>query len=244
VYADVNQLLGDIVKVTPTSKAVGDMALFLVANDLTCDDVLDAARDSRFPSRSSIWSAAHGPAAGRIPPKVRDRILRGEKPLEGRPGRASCRRPTSSGRREGRKLLSREPTRQRGAVVPAVPQGLRDFAAHQQKYTDTSSCRRRSSSSAWSRAKRSRRTRAGQDADHQVPDVGDPHDDGTRTVFFELNGQPRHVTVVDQSLVREGHAQQEGRSRRRPAGRRQHAGHGGRPWPSAPATKWPKARSC
>ena len=54
MYADVNQLFGDIVKVTPTSKAVGDMALFLVANNLTADDVSTATTASwRFPSR---WS--------------------------------------------------------------------------------------------------------------------------------------------------------------------------------------------
>ncbi|MEX2288413.1 MAG: pyruvate carboxylase, partial [Planctomycetaceae bacterium] len=49
VYADVNQMLGDIVKVTPTSKAVGDMALFMVANDVSVGDVLDPKRDLVFP---------------------------------------------------------------------------------------------------------------------------------------------------------------------------------------------------
>ena len=51
-YAEVNQLFGDIVKVTPTSKAVGDMALFLVANNLTAEDVsMDRSASWRFPSR-------------------------------------------------------------------------------------------------------------------------------------------------------------------------------------------------
>ena len=49
-YADVNRLFGDIVKVTPTSKVVGDMALFMVANDLTGrDDVRDPEREIAFP---------------------------------------------------------------------------------------------------------------------------------------------------------------------------------------------------
>src|SRR5690606_26009799 len=48
-YADVNRLFGDIVKVTPTSKVVGDLAIFMVANDLDPDDVADPARDIAFP---------------------------------------------------------------------------------------------------------------------------------------------------------------------------------------------------
>ena len=51
VYADVNQMFGDIVKVTPTSKAVGDMALFMVAGGLTIEDVLSSDRDLSPPPR-------------------------------------------------------------------------------------------------------------------------------------------------------------------------------------------------
>ena len=49
MYADVNRLFGDIVKVTPSSKSVGDMALFLITNNLTTDDVLDSKRELAFP---------------------------------------------------------------------------------------------------------------------------------------------------------------------------------------------------
>ena len=48
-YTQVNQLFGDIIKVTPSSKVVGDMALFVVANNLTADDVLDPDRELAFP---------------------------------------------------------------------------------------------------------------------------------------------------------------------------------------------------
>ncbi len=57
-YAEVNQLLGDIVKVTPTSKAVGDLALFMVANRLTVDDIRNPQRELAFQPRFSISSAA------------------------------------------------------------------------------------------------------------------------------------------------------------------------------------------
>src|SRR5690606_13689752 len=76
LYADVNQLFGDIVKVTPTSKAVGDMALFLVANDLTCDALMNSDRDFALPrSVLDLLSGRMGQVEGGFPSDVRDRLL-------------------------------------------------------------------------------------------------------------------------------------------------------------------------
>jgi pyruvate carboxylase len=87
VYADVNQLFGDIVKVTPTSKAVGDMALFMVANGLTCDDVLDPERELAFPaSVIDLISGRMGLPPGGFPSLVKERILRGSPEFTERPG--------------------------------------------------------------------------------------------------------------------------------------------------------------
>ena len=63
MYAEVNKLFGDIVKVTPTSKAVGDMALFMVANNLAPADVLDGPRELAFPNR--LWSSSRAVSANR-----------------------------------------------------------------------------------------------------------------------------------------------------------------------------------
>jgi pyruvate carboxylase len=52
-YAAANQLFGDIVKVTPSSKVVGDLALFLVTNRLTAEDVMNARAPLAFPAASS-----------------------------------------------------------------------------------------------------------------------------------------------------------------------------------------------
>ncbi len=80
MYADVNELLGDIVKVTPSSKAVGDMALFLIANNLKPSDVLDEKRDLAFPeSVIDLVSGRMGQPPGGFPKAVQKRILRGEK---------------------------------------------------------------------------------------------------------------------------------------------------------------------
>src|SRR5947207_9038284 len=88
-YAQVNELFGDIVKVTPSSKVVGDMALFMVTNGLSAMDVLDPTRKLNFPR--SVVEMMQGqlgfPEGGW--PKVLQKIIldsAGAKPLKGRPG--------------------------------------------------------------------------------------------------------------------------------------------------------------
>src|SRR4029077_4343652 len=82
-----NQLFGDIVKVTPTSKAVGDMALFLLANNLKAEDVLDPNRELAYPeSVIDLIAGRMGQPPGGFPAKVKKRILRDIKSVKGRPG--------------------------------------------------------------------------------------------------------------------------------------------------------------
>ena len=107
MYADVNQLFGDIVKVTPTSKAVGDMALFLISQDMQARDVLDTNREVSYPqSVLDLLGGRMGQNPGGFPADVQAKVLRSEKPLEGRPGeqlasvdfdgRSECRSPDSA----------------------------------------------------------------------------------------------------------------------------------------------------
>ena len=88
MYAEVNQLFGDIVKVTPTSKVVGDMALFMVANNLTPDDVLDPKRELAFPeSVVEFFEGKLGQPPGGFPPALQKRS----------PARPQAARPTGPG---------------------------------------------------------------------------------------------------------------------------------------------------
>src|SRR5205814_877283 len=87
MYAAVNQMFGDIVKVTPTSKVVGDMALFMVSNSLTPDDVLLGKRTLAFPeSVVEFFEGRLGQPPGGFPPEVQKRILGNRTPITGRPG--------------------------------------------------------------------------------------------------------------------------------------------------------------
>src|SRR5205085_10285072 len=87
MYAEVNRMFGDIVKVTPTSKVVGDMALFMVANNLTPEDVTSTKRELAFPeSVVEFFEGKLGQPVGGFPPALQQRVLRGRKPLTQRPG--------------------------------------------------------------------------------------------------------------------------------------------------------------
>ncbi len=94
-YSQVNLLFGDIVKVTPSSKVVGDMALFMVANNLAPDDVLDPGRELAFPeSVVEFFEGRLGQPPGGFPPALQARVLKGRSSLSTRPG-PICRPPMS-----------------------------------------------------------------------------------------------------------------------------------------------------
>lgn len=85
-YAAVNQLFGDLIKVTPSSKVVGDMALFLTSNDLTTQDVLDRGNTMSFPeSVISLFKGELGQPYKGFPKELQKIILKGEKPFTDRP---------------------------------------------------------------------------------------------------------------------------------------------------------------
>lgn len=202
VYAEVNQLFGDIVKVTPSSKAVGDMALFLVTNNISCAEVLDSPRELAFPeSVVDLISGRMGQPPGGFPARVKKRILRGEKPLRGRPGASLP--PADLGAVAARleKSLGRKPTGQEVMSYLMFPRVFNDFVAHQEPYGDVSILPTPLFLYGPAPGEEvSVDIEEGKTLIFKFLTIGDAHPDGTRTVFFELNGQPREVTVLDRSL--------------------------------------------
>ncbi|GAA4452898.1 pyruvate carboxylase [Nibrella saemangeumensis] len=85
-YVVVNQMFGDIIKVTPSSKVVGDMALFMTSNNLTADDVLTKGESLSFPeSVKGFFKGELGQPYGGFPERLQEVVLKGEKPIAGRP---------------------------------------------------------------------------------------------------------------------------------------------------------------
>ncbi|KNF10010.1 pyruvate carboxylase Pyc [Gottschalkia purinilytica] len=87
MYKIVNEMFGDIVKVTPSSKVVGDMAIFMVQNDLTPENIYEKAKDMSFPdSVVSYFKGMMGQPIGGFPEELQKLVLKGEEPITCRPG--------------------------------------------------------------------------------------------------------------------------------------------------------------
>jgi pyruvate carboxylase len=203
MYAEVNQMFGDIIKVTPTSKVVGDMALFMVANNLSPADVTGGTRELAFPeSVVEFFEGRLGLPPGGFPEQLQKRVLRGRKPMMGRPGATLPPADFAATRVILEKQIHR-PVNDRELITYLLyPRVFPDLAAHQARYSDTSVL----STPLFFHGMEPGEERS-IDIEHgktlivKFLTVGDPHEDGSRMVFFELNGQPREVLVMDRALA-------------------------------------------
>jgi pyruvate carboxylase len=203
-YADVNQLFGDIVKVTPSSKVVGDMVLFLLANELKPADLLklDENHDISLPnSVVEMFSGALGVPPGGWPKKLQKIILRGHAPLKGRPSASLPPADFDATREELLKKVGHAVDRDAMLSYLLYPDVYLKFDAFRQSYSDVSVL----PTPAFFYG-----LKPGEEITIDIEDgktmivkfltASDAHPDGTRTLFFELNGQPREVNVRDRSL--------------------------------------------
>ncbi len=201
-YAEVNRLFGDIVKVTPTSKVVGDMALFMVANNLTPAEVLDPKREVAFPeSVVEFFEGKLGQPPGGFPPALQARVLRGRTPLTDRPGASLPPADFAKAKSELEAKLGRPPTDEDVSSYLLYPKVYLDFAKHLAQYSDVSVL----PTPVFFHGMRtgdevSVDIEPGKTLIIKFLTTGDPQPDGLRTVYFELNGQPREVRVADKSL--------------------------------------------
>jgi pyruvate carboxylase len=203
-YATVNQLFGDIVKVTPSSKVVGDLALFMVTNNLSPMDVLDPGKKLSFPkSVVEMMQGYLGTPQGGWPKVLQKIILNsaGAKPLKGRPGTTLPKIDLNASRKELAKKLDREPIETELLSYLLYPQVFMEYQKHLEQYANTSVLPTHAFFYGLQRGEEiSVEIEPGKVLVVKFLTVSDPHDDGTRTVFYELNGQPREVKLADRSL--------------------------------------------
>ncbi len=202
MYAEVNQLFGDIVKVTPTSKVVGDMALFMVGNNLTPTEVLEGKRSLAFPeSVVEFFEGRLGQPPGGFPKKLQKRVLGDRKPIKGRPGATLPDADFEAARARLEKQLQRPVNRHDLLSSLLYPRVFAEFAEHQQKHSDVSVLPTPAFFHGMAPGEEINvEIEPGKTLIIKFLTVGDPHPDGKRLVFFELNGQPREVLVADQGL--------------------------------------------
>ncbi|HEX8837113.1 MAG TPA: pyruvate carboxylase [Candidatus Acidoferrum sp.] len=203
-YAEVNQLCGDIVKVTPSSKVVGDLTLFLMAKDMQPKDVLrlDQTHDVPFPnSVVEMFSGALGVPPGGWPRKLQKIILRGRAPLKGRP---SASLPPVNFDQEQKQLqqkMGHAIRRDDLLSYLLYPEVFSKFDRFRQSYADVSVL----PTPAYfyglhSGEEITVEIESGKSLIIKFLTSSEPYPDGTRTLFFELNGQPREISVRDKAL--------------------------------------------
>lgn len=202
LYAAVNKLFGDIVKVTPTSKVVGDMTLFMLANNLTPELVLDPKREIAFPeSVVEFFEGKLGQPPGGFPPELQARILRGRKPLTDRPGATLPPADLAKARADLEGKLRRPPSEQDVVSYLLYPKVFSEFAEHLARYSDVSVLPTPAFFFGLTKGEEvSTEIEPGKTLIIKFLTVGEPQSDGRRVVYFELNGQPREIIVVDKTL--------------------------------------------
>ncbi len=202
-YAAVNGMFGDIVKVTPTSKVVGDMALFMVSSDLTVAQVEDPAFEVAFPqSVVELFHGDLGQPPGGFPKALQAKVLKGEAPLEGRPGATLPDLDLDAARLEaeaqvGGPLASREL-----ASYLMYPHVFVEFAKHRATFGNLDNLETPVFFYGMEVGREiAVELERGKTLIVRYLALGAPDESGFRHVYFELNGQPRTVSVLDTHLT-------------------------------------------
>jgi pyruvate carboxylase len=202
-YAQVNEMFGDIIKVTPTSKVVGDMAITMVTSGLTREAVLDPKVEIAFPaSVVQLFRGEIGQPAGGFPPDLQRKVLDGKAPLCKRPGELLAPADLPAERRAAQAAVGRSITEFELASYLMYPKVFIDYADGRAAFGDVSTL----PTAVFFYGMHSGQEinidlERGKTLIVRYVTSSDPHEDGTRTVFFELNGQPRSIRVADRSHV-------------------------------------------
>jgi pyruvate carboxylase len=201
-YSDVNRLFGDIVKVTPTSKVVGDMALMMVAGDLKPADVTDANKEISFPdSVVQLFRGDLGQPPGGWPKALQKKILKGQTPYTVRPGSLMQDADLEAVRADLAQKTAKEPDQINNQALASYlmyPKVYVDYARTAENYGPTSILPTPTYFYGMAPGEEILADlERGKTMVILFQAVGDTDEQGMRKVFFEMNGEPRVIRVPD-----------------------------------------------
>ncbi|QED47402.1 pyruvate carboxylase [Cytobacillus dafuensis] len=202
MYSRVNQMFGDIVKVTPSSKVVGDMALYMVQNQLTEEDVISKGNSLDFPdSVVELFEGYLGQPYGGFPKELQKVILKNKEPITVRPGELL---QNVDFEKLGEKLykeLGRQVTSFDKLAYALYPKVFMEYVKTVEQFGDVSVLDTPTFLFGM---------RLGEEIEIEIEtgktlivklvSIGQPQADGNRVVYFELNGQPREVVIKDENI--------------------------------------------
>ncbi|MEZ5871280.1 MAG: pyruvate carboxylase [Nitratireductor sp.] len=200
-YADVNVMFGDIVKVTPSSKVVGDMALMMVSQDLTVGDVETGSREISFPeSVVSMMRGDLGQPEGGWPANIQMRALKGEKPYVERPGALLEALDLDAERKKANEKTGAVLSDRDFASWLMYPKVFSDYAAAREIYGPTAILPTGTYFYGLNPGEEIHvELEKGKTLVIRCLAIGEVDDQGMATVYFELNGQPRRTKVPDRA---------------------------------------------
>ncbi|MGG5309472.1 MULTISPECIES: pyruvate carboxylase [Enterococcus] len=203
MYHTVNLMFGDIVKVTPSSKVVGDMALFMVQNELSEEDIYEKGETLSFPeSVVTFFQGELGQPVGGFPEKLQKIILKGRPAITERPGLFAETVDFEKVKAELAKKIGYEPKQEEVLSYLMYPQVFLDYQTAYNQFGDVTLLDTPTFFQG---------IRLGETVNVQIEkgkiliirldEIGEPDIEGNRVLFFNLNGQRREITIKDTSIV-------------------------------------------
>lgn len=207
LYKEANDLLGNIVKVTPSSKAVGDFAIFMFQNGLNKENILVEGKDLSYPeSVVEYFKGMMGQPEGGFPDELQKIVLKGVPPITDRPGallpdedfgviEKHLREKFDFGNATEEEML------QKVISYALYPKVYEDYCDHLEAYNDVTLL---DSHVYFHGLRKGEETilhlEEGKDLIIKLVDISDPMDNGMRSVVFEVNGSMRQVRIQDKKL--------------------------------------------
>ena len=199
MYRTVNIMLGDIIKVTPSSKMVGDLAIFMVQNDLTPENIVERGETLAFPdSVVSYFKGMMGQPPCGFPKDLQRVVLKGEKPITGRPGDLLPPVDWDQLRSEIRKFYPNYEEPRSLISYAMYPKVYEEYIRHRKEYGYIMRMGSHVFFNGMAVGEMNKiNIEDGKTLMIKYIGLGDRNDDGTRNVQFELNGMRREVAVPD-----------------------------------------------
>ncbi|MGB0354688.1 MAG: pyruvate carboxylase [Opitutales bacterium] len=201
-YQQCNRILGDIVKVTPSSKSVGDLAIFLITKGVKPEDLINLPEETGFPqSVIDLLSGNLGQPKGGWPKAVQKVILGKQKPMKGRPGASAPKMDLKKEKVSLVKQFGKHCTDDDLFCSVMYPQVFKDFQDFKKKYGDVSVLPTLAYFHGLEPGEEISITiEEGKTLFIKLLHVGEPDEKGIRSLTFELNGKARTTLVQDKSV--------------------------------------------
>lgn len=203
MYKKVNDMLGDIIKVTPSSKMVGDMAIFMVQNDLTPENIYDKAQNMAFPdSVVAYFKGMMGQPEGGFPEKLQKLVLKGEEPITVRPGELLEPEDFDKIAKYLEEKYKFKASRKDMLSYALYPDVFEDYIKFVLEYGDVS----RMGSDVYFHGLNEGETSEIEVAEGrtlivQLIEIGKLDEEGNRTLIYEINGNRREIKIKDKTAV-------------------------------------------